>query len=424
MCRKMNYVLVSRGPGVERIPVPCKKCWECKADRKNDFVGRCLAEKSVSDWCVHLTLTYRTPNDGTAPHKVVTPRHFQDFVRLLRRSAPRNVRYIVAGEYGDMRGRAHFHAILFGKGEKPKAYVEDLDGVELADLPEQERCWMDEWQHGHVYAEWLPDARAMGYVCKYANKNDQQDIWFSMSKKPVLGWEWFKAKADRHIEAGVMPRSFNYQPPGGKKKTGYWITGATRREFLARIVTGLKKKGQLQLDRLSNWVGRMLAKYEGEALQKRVSELELTRTLEEWKEALAQKGRMAKSEMAERYAVWLARRVPKDDAERIRLGRDLRETLRRLGADRSRRLIHSEGSFARERFGIETYSLLNSLDFEGLRSLTLEMFRRPFAITREMSLKQAALLQRSHLRRQEQRGKCRMSWWPMRDIEHLKPRFE
>lgn len=56
-----------------------------------------------------------------------------------------------------------------------------------------------------------------------------------MSKKPPLGAEWFARKADVAIEAGVMPAGWNYLPPGGDKKRPYYMTGATRRDYLRRI---------------------------------------------------------------------------------------------------------------------------------------------------------------------------------------------
>ena len=110
MCINPSFIWVQCGPKWEKQPVGCKACWRCKRNRVNDYVGRCLAEAAVSSHTCVVGLTY-APRDDLAD-KLLQPRHFQLFMKLLRR-AGHKVRYFVAGEYGDEKGRAHFHAILF-----------------------------------------------------------------------------------------------------------------------------------------------------------------------------------------------------------------------------------------------------------------------------------------------------------------------
>lgn len=188
----------------------------------------------MSDWTCHVTLTY-APRDDLAD-KVICIKHFQNFMKSLRFHGTR-VRYLVAGEYGERKGRAHFHVILFGKGPKP-------------DWPHEKRCWPTVgkrgrlWPHGHMFCQWQPDERGIRYVCKYVLKADNTEqygegghsqSWLSLSKKPALGHEWFMQKAERDAALGVYPSTFHYMPPGGVENKQYLMTGATKRDYLNRV---------------------------------------------------------------------------------------------------------------------------------------------------------------------------------------------
>lgn len=247
MCITPSYIYVERGPTWERQPVPCKKCWSCRTNRVSDYVGRGLAEASVSDWTVALTLTY-APRDDLAD-KVLTPKHFQDFIRSIRKRGHR-VRYLACGEYGDLKARAHFHCILFGKGQRPQ-------------IPQKKNCHVASWPHGHVFADWDQDEKALRYVCKYLLKNEAGKYWFSLSKKPPLGAEWFQAKAERHVELGVLPRSFDYLPPGGDRRRPYLMTRVTRRDFIAAVYDLWIKHRPFDRAKLSEWVCHALEQLEG-----------------------------------------------------------------------------------------------------------------------------------------------------------------
>lgn len=96
---------------------PCGKCLLCKTKKQNDFVFRAAMESATYDCPPYFfTLTYATrhlPQNGDLCYKDV-----QDFFKRLRRKWDRqginhDIRYIVSGEYGKRRGRAHYHVILF-----------------------------------------------------------------------------------------------------------------------------------------------------------------------------------------------------------------------------------------------------------------------------------------------------------------------
>ena len=186
-------------------------------------------------------------------------------MKLLRR-AGHKVRYLVAGEYGDLKGRAHFHALLFftdmQPGDKPVVYnwghlADPSTSARFSrDIPNMDMVHVREWPHGHVKVDWSADEKAVRYVVHYIFGDDKNNGWFSLSKKPALGAEWFAQKAKHARELGVLPSSFNYLPPGGSREKPYMLTGASRRDYLNAITQDAE-----DLPRMSEWVAKTFEKH-------------------------------------------------------------------------------------------------------------------------------------------------------------------
>lgn len=279
MCINPSFVWVQRGPVSEKVPVACRKCWRCKKNRLSDYVARCMAEVATSETSCTVTLSY-APRDDLAD-KVIQIRHFQNFMKQLR-NAGHKVRYFVAGEYGDLYGRTHFHAILFFKAiapgngvlpryrdDYPEGTTPDKWGAFCREIPQKRMVHIREWPHGHIKTDWNADERAIRYVCKYLLREDKKNAWFSLSKKPPLGAEWFARKAALARDLGVLPSSFNYLPPGGKKGKSYLMTGATRRDYLRAVVEPMRGEARdlwgrdVRLrERMSEWVVKTFDKFE------------------------------------------------------------------------------------------------------------------------------------------------------------------
>lgn len=216
----------------ELVNVPCRKCRSCVSDQINDHTARGVCEANYRDWAVCLTLTYRDQEDGS--HRRITKEHFQAALKRLRTAlvtkakkegANRQSRltYVVAGEYGELKNRAHFHVVLFGDGPKP-------DG-----LPQKERCWPTYfWDKGHVFADWQVDAKAIRYVCKYLHKFEGTETWISRSNRQPLGWDYQQARIDRMVEDNVFPQDWLYTVPGWNKKGR--MSDATKRKFIIEFL--------------------------------------------------------------------------------------------------------------------------------------------------------------------------------------------
>ncbi len=275
MCVSPSFVWVERGPKYEQVPVPCKVCWQCRQNRINDYTARCMAEGSCSVESCVITLTYATLDDIS--HRVLHPAHFQNFMKRLRKRG-HVVRYLVAGEYGSLKDRAHFHAILFFQklqpldGAKPSFYVrwdkarqihltpQSEWGLFSREVPHEKDWHIREWPHGHVQVSWGLTEKSVRYVTKYCLKSteeDNSDWWFSFSKVPALGGPWFEKKADLAIQLGAMPTSFHYTPPGGRHDRKYLMTGATKRDYIKRVQAGIQPDDST----LNEWVLQALEKY-------------------------------------------------------------------------------------------------------------------------------------------------------------------
>lgn len=224
MCRTPNKL----DDGTE---VACRKCWQCKRNRVNDLVGRCIAESKFCSKTYAVTLTYA--NDAGVNAVTLVYKDVQDFLKRLRKRY--NVRYIVAGEYGTAKGRAHWHIILFFKGEYPE-------------IEEQVRVNWKYWHHGFSYFQ-QPDWKGFQYVLKYVLKDtdlDSADSHLAMSKKPPLGHEFFMDLAQTHVEQAVIPRSFKYKVGGVRKDNGtekvFMMQGKTRENFMSAFKQGWIEK--------------------------------------------------------------------------------------------------------------------------------------------------------------------------------------
>lgn len=226
----------------------------------SDYVGRCLAEAYHSDYTSYVTMTYApgADRDIDLAHKMITKEHAQKFFRSLR-DRHHKIRYFCVGEYGDLEGRSHFHALIFGSL---------ADGAKKWEMPHCERSWHDAWPHGHLWCENNITEKSIRYVCKYILKNERGKYHMTLSKKPTLGNRWFKQKAQNAIDLGVLINSFEYMPPGGNRKRSYLMTGATRREYLREIVEGWKERRAFNRDQLNEWVVLALEKMDRHDMRK------------------------------------------------------------------------------------------------------------------------------------------------------------
>lgn len=182
--------------------VPCRKCWQCLETKVDDWVGRCIAESKTAIATNFVTLTYgRDDNyegEDSPRAAVLTYSDVQKFFKLLRKNGY-PMRYFCVGEYGSLKGRAHWHIIIFWTKRVPKF---KLDA----------RIDDPHWKHGFVRWETCSHA-AIRYCCKYITKavgDETAQAFIRMSKKPPLGGEYFQRRALEHVKQGLSPQDLFY----------------------------------------------------------------------------------------------------------------------------------------------------------------------------------------------------------------------
>lgn len=188
----------------------CRKCWQCRQRKIDDWVGRCIAETKTAQATHSVTLTYGRDEEGNIDHHkaaVLTYSDVQKFIKRLRKLG-HVLRYFAVGEYGSMKGRAHWHILIFWGNTPPAEIILD------------KRFSFSAWPEGYAFFE-KPNAASIRYVCKYIQKDFDDSDWqghLAMSKKPPLGTHYFLQLAKKHVEQGLAPRDTFYSFPEVKRR--------------------------------------------------------------------------------------------------------------------------------------------------------------------------------------------------------------
>lgn len=202
--------------------VLCRKCWQCRYDRVNDWVGRCIAESRTAVATHAITLTYgRVDDEGNAVEwdgsgygqsfhpraAVLTYSDVQKWLKYLRvEGYP--LRYFVAGENGSKKGRAHWHVVAFWQKKVPPH--------------ELERNFNEKhWRNGFSF--WAErDFTAFRYNMKYILKNYDDEYTQShtgQSRVPPLGAAYFAQHAVEMARQGLPPDA-HYTFPEATRENG------------------------------------------------------------------------------------------------------------------------------------------------------------------------------------------------------------
>lgn len=225
-----GVVVLPSSATVFNLRLPCGQCHGCRLERSRQWAMRCMHEASLHDENTFVTLTYspeHCPTDGGLHHK-----DFQRFMKRLRKFfAPAKVRFYMAGEYGENRGRPHFHAILFGVNFSDRQpWRKSPSGAMLYTSPTLERLWPFGFSSiGDVTFQ------SAAYVARYVMKKvngdlqksayevvaidtgeviDRRPDYNAMSLKPGIGADWFKKfSSDVYPHDRVVVDGVETKPP-------------------------------------------------------------------------------------------------------------------------------------------------------------------------------------------------------------------
>lgn len=178
------------------LDLPCGQCIGCRLERSRRWAVRLMHEASLHEKNSFLTLTYdekHVPLDGS-----LNVKHFQDFMKRLRKASDAPLRFFHCGEYGERRGRPHYHCILFGED-----FILDRKEIEptQSGLPQFESEALSEtWGMGRCTIGEVTFESA-AYVARYCLKKitgkDAEDHYegkkpeyVTMSRRPGIGKGW------------------------------------------------------------------------------------------------------------------------------------------------------------------------------------------------------------------------------------------
>lgn len=189
------------------LKLPCGQCIGCRLERSRQWATRILFESQLHEANSFLTLTYAEENLPYPPS--LDHRHFQLFMKRLRKKLGFKVRYYMCGEYGGQTFRPHYHVCLFGAVFYSDRVLNRNSGSghPLYMSPTLDSCWT----FGNA---WIGDLtfESAAYVARYVTKKITGDAaedhyrfvdvytgeifnlkpeYNVMSRRPGVGGKWF-----------------------------------------------------------------------------------------------------------------------------------------------------------------------------------------------------------------------------------------
>lgn len=222
---KFNMQLGLSSVKFEPIKVSCGRCIGCRLERSRQWAIRCMHESSLYSRNCFLTLTYNPkslPKDGS-----LQLRHFQLFLKRLRKKYGSGIRFFHCGEYGENNFRPHYHAIIFNFDFNDKVLFQDREGLKLFTSESLNNLWSDP-DTGESYGFCTIGSvtfESAAYVARYITKKITGDKahehyqgkkpeYITMSRRPGIGKGWFdKYKTDCYPSDFLVHRDMKMLPP-------------------------------------------------------------------------------------------------------------------------------------------------------------------------------------------------------------------
>lgn len=184
------------------VHIPCGQCIGCKLNRSRQWAVRCVHEAQMHEENCFITLTFNDMVLEQRNQSSINVKDFQNFMKKLRNSTHKKIRFFHCGEYGDKNRRPHYHAILFGYDFPDKILFKN--GTNKLYISDKLRSL---WPYGFsTIGDVSFDSAA--YVARYCTKKitgDDADAHYTtedgevltpeyctMSRKPGIGYSFYK----------------------------------------------------------------------------------------------------------------------------------------------------------------------------------------------------------------------------------------
>ncbi|UPW41562.1 replication initiator protein [Peromfec virus RodF8_56] len=166
--------------------VKCGKCLECLQSQTVEWALRIVLEsKQYKDNCC-ITLTY--DNEHVPDDLQLRRRDIQLFIKSLRKKLdPLRIRVFYSGEYGEKRGRPHFHLIVFNwiPDDLQNLFIKNGEQFYVS------KTVSDLWKRGNILVGALTFQTAF-YCAKYLQKfkGTEKEVkpFVGMSNRPGIAY--------------------------------------------------------------------------------------------------------------------------------------------------------------------------------------------------------------------------------------------
>ena len=198
---KPRYIFSKPDHETEQQKVPCGKCISCQLDRSKEWATRAVHEAQTHSLNCFITLTYSTEN--LPKNSSLDPEHLKVFIKKLRRALSwrirclgnekrnkpilpkgehrerwyphnsKNLKYLAAGEYGDIKNthRPHYHICIFGWDPVDKEFFfKNPNGDKVYKSKWLEKIWDNK---GYVSVGEM-NYRTAAYTSRYTLKKIKQ----------------------------------------------------------------------------------------------------------------------------------------------------------------------------------------------------------------------------------------------------------
>lgn len=243
-CADPGFVWVSGFSGHYKQKVACRKCRHCLHVAVNERATAIQMELETADWAYFLTLTFspegallceKKYGDPLAD-KVLDLKHMNRFHARVRMNMRRSLgsfagvkttswRYVQCAELGDLKGRAHYHVIVFGMGDPPV----------FPHCGRKGRVHIPEWEFGHVNISGNVDRGVAFYLSSYIHKKHGKEALHSASKCPAIGAHYARQLGRDHAMIGAEqpPIAWRVAMNTAAGRRYALIRGARQREYIA-----------------------------------------------------------------------------------------------------------------------------------------------------------------------------------------------
>lgn len=156
------------------LELGCGKCAPCKLKHRRLWTARLVLEAALHADSCFITLTY---NDQTIPqNNSLRVKDYQDFLKRLRRSSTKRLRFYIVGEYGTTTDRPHYHCVLYGFKPDSSGLLEHKRRDQLNLYGKQDKRLLDAWRttdnkpKGNIHIGEVT-VQSMAYSCSHITKS-------------------------------------------------------------------------------------------------------------------------------------------------------------------------------------------------------------------------------------------------------------